>query len=151
MKQKRAISFTRCPASGIVVLQPVVPADEAVICGGGWLGRSVARQRDRPKGPGASQVSGLPWANPVHSARTLRRASHRERKPEIMPSLKELPKDQLTSTELDTLSGAVVILLEARYTATMDDPGLSPLLREFGKALDDEKTEREQLQASIAS
>ena len=59
--------------------------------------------------------------------------------------------DQLTSTELDTLSGAVVILLEARYTATMDDPGLSPLLREFGKALDDEKTEREQLQASIAS
>jgi hypothetical protein len=33
----------------------------------------------------------------------------------------------------------------------MDDPELSPLLREFGKALDDEKTEREQLQAWIAS
>jgi hypothetical protein len=75
-----------------------------------------------------------------------------EKRP-VLPSRgkERRPLDQLTSTELDTLADAVVILLEARYTTTMDDPGLSPLLREFGKALDDEKTEREQLQASIAS
>jgi hypothetical protein len=59
--------------------------------------------------------------------------------------------DELTSVELDTLSGAVGILAEVRLTATMDDPELPKQLREFGKALDDQKTEREQLRASIAS
>jgi hypothetical protein len=59
--------------------------------------------------------------------------------------------DKLTSSELDTLSGAVGILTEVRFRATMDDPELPKLLREFGKALDDEKTDRERIQASIAS
>lgn len=59
--------------------------------------------------------------------------------------------DQLTSAELDTLSGAVAILTEVRFTSTMDDPELPKRLGEFRKALDDETTEREKLQSQIAS
>jgi hypothetical protein len=62
-----------------------------------------------------------------------------------------LTVDQLTSAELDTLSGAVSILTEVRFASTMNDPELPKQLREFRKALDDEKTEREQPQASKAS
>ncbi len=59
--------------------------------------------------------------------------------------------DQLTTTELTVLSGAVGILTEVRFTSTMDDPELPRLLREFGKALIAQKTDREQIRASIAS
>ena len=59
--------------------------------------------------------------------------------------------DELTSTELDTVSGAVTILLQPRFTAVMDDPELSKLLDEYRGRLNDQKTERAQLRASIAS
>jgi hypothetical protein len=59
--------------------------------------------------------------------------------------------DELTSVELDTVSGAVVILLQDRFTRVMDDPALPERLREFDTALTGQKTERVQIQASIAS
>jgi hypothetical protein len=59
--------------------------------------------------------------------------------------------DELTTVELDTLSGAVTILLEARFTSAMGDPALPKLLREFDGDLNTQKTERAQLRASIAS
>jgi hypothetical protein len=58
--------------------------------------------------------------------------------------------DELTSVELDTVSGAVMILLQERFTVVMDDPELAKLLRDFRKALDDQRSERAQLQASMA-
>lgn len=59
--------------------------------------------------------------------------------------------DELTSVELDTMSGAVTILLEARFTSAMDDPALPQLLREFDVSLGEQKTERQQLRASIGA
>jgi hypothetical protein len=59
--------------------------------------------------------------------------------------------DELTSVELGTVSGAVVILLENHITSVMDDPDLAKLLREFESSLGKQKTERAQLRASIAS
>ena len=59
--------------------------------------------------------------------------------------------DELTSSELGTLAGAVDTLLEERFTLVMDDPELSKLLREFQAKLNEQKTERAQLRASIAS
>jgi hypothetical protein len=59
--------------------------------------------------------------------------------------------DDLTSTELDKVSGAVATLLEERFTNVMDDPELAKQLRDFCKALDDQKTERAQIRASLAS
>jgi hypothetical protein len=58
--------------------------------------------------------------------------------------------DELTSVELDTVSGAVAILLEVRFTSVMDDPGLSKLLCEFDGDLSTQKTEREELKASVS-
>ena len=49
--------------------------------------------------------------------------------------------DDLTSTELDALSGAVLVLV-TRFTALMDDPELPKLLREFRDALVIEKADR---------
>ena len=49
--------------------------------------------------------------------------------------------DDLTSGELDQLSGAVLILV-TRFTALMDDPLLPKLLREFRDALVIEKADR---------
>jgi len=43
--------------------------------------------------------------------------------------------DNLTSSELDTLSGAVLVLA-TRFTALMDDPLLPELLREFWDAVE---------------
>jgi hypothetical protein len=71
----------------------------------------------------------------------------------------ELPKrgrehrslDELTSVELDTAHGAVMILLQDRFTAAMDDPALPKLLDEFHDKLTDQKTERAQIRASMAS
>jgi hypothetical protein len=59
--------------------------------------------------------------------------------------------DELTSVELDTVDGAVMILLQDRFTAVMDDPALPKLLDEYQDKLTDQKTERAQIQASMAS
>jgi hypothetical protein len=59
--------------------------------------------------------------------------------------------DELTTAELDTVAGAVDILLQDRFTAAMDDPALPTLLDEYRDKLNDQKTERAQLRASIAS
>jgi hypothetical protein len=59
--------------------------------------------------------------------------------------------DDLTSTELGKVSAAVDALLDKRFTAVMDDPELPALLRKFKAGLDAQKTERAQIQASIAS
>ena len=59
--------------------------------------------------------------------------------------------DDLTSTELDKIAGAVAILLQPRFTSLMDDPALPGLLRDFRGELEKQQTERAQLQASIAS
>jgi hypothetical protein len=56
--------------------------------------------------------------------------------------------DEMTTTELATVSGAVAALLEVRLTANMDDP---TLLDEFNKALTEQKAEREQLRMQVAS
>lgn len=61
------------------------------------------------------------------------------------------PLDDLTSTELDTIAGAVTILLQERFTLVMNNPELPKLLREFEAELNDQKAERRQIQASIAS
>jgi len=49
--------------------------------------------------------------------------------------------DDLTSSELDTLSGAVLVLV-TRFTALMDDPLLPDLLRGFRDALVIEQADR---------
>ena len=49
--------------------------------------------------------------------------------------------DDLTSAELDTLTGSVVILV-TRSAACMDDPALAPALRDFRDALTIEKADR---------
>jgi hypothetical protein len=59
--------------------------------------------------------------------------------------------DELTSVELDTVSGAVMILLQDRFTRVMDDPALPKLLDELQDKLTDQKTERAQIQESMAS
>ena len=59
--------------------------------------------------------------------------------------------DELTSVELDTVAGAVMILLQDRFTAIMDDPALPQQLDEFNDKLIDQKTERAQIRASMAS
>ena len=58
----------------------------------------------------------------------------------------------LTSSELDAVAGAVDILLQERFTNVMDDPDAWPKqLREFQGKLNDQKTERAQIRASLAS
>lgn len=59
--------------------------------------------------------------------------------------------DELTTSELDAAWGAVKILLQGRFTAVMDDPELPRHLRGFRGELSEQKTERDQIQASIAS
>jgi hypothetical protein len=49
--------------------------------------------------------------------------------------------DDLTSTELDALSGAVLVLV-TRFTTLMDDPELPKLLRELRDALVIEEADR---------
>lgn len=58
--------------------------------------------------------------------------------------------DELTSVELDTVSGAVMILLQDRFKRVMDDPALPKLLDEFQDKLTDERTERAQIRTSMA-
>jgi hypothetical protein len=59
--------------------------------------------------------------------------------------------DELTSIEFGSVWGAVIILLQDRFTAVMDDPALPKLLREFHDNLNGERAERERLQASIGA
>ena len=61
------------------------------------------------------------------------------------------PLDEMTTTELAAVSGAVSTLLEPRLTANMDDPALPELLSKFNDALTEQKTERDQLRAQVAS
>lgn len=56
--------------------------------------------------------------------------------------------DELTSVELDTVAGAVAILLD-RFEPFMDDPELVSLLAELRASLDTQKAERTQIQASM--
>jgi hypothetical protein len=56
--------------------------------------------------------------------------------------------DELTSTELDTLSAAAGFLAD-RFTDFMDDPALPRLLGEFRDALNVQKEERVRVRASI--
>lgn len=58
--------------------------------------------------------------------------------------------DELTSVELDTVVAATGILCD-RFTAHMDDPALPRLLGEFRDALRQQKAERKQIRASIAT
>jgi hypothetical protein len=51
------------------------------------------------------------------------------------------PLDELTSVELDSVFGAVGILV-GRFTAYMDDPALPDLLGQFRDALNEQKAER---------
>ncbi len=59
--------------------------------------------------------------------------------------------DELTSAELDAIAGAVATLLEDGFKAVMTDPDLAPLLDQFHASLIEQKNERAQLRASIAS
>jgi hypothetical protein len=54
----------------------------------------------------------------------------------------------LTSSEYDMLSGAVLVLV-TRFTALMDDPALPKLLREFRDALVIEKADRARIADEI--
>lgn len=74
-----------------------------------------------------------------------------EREPLPQRGRERKPLDELTSAELDTLSGAVVTLLEDRFTEVMDDPALPRLLSEFKGSLGRQKTERAQIRASMVS
>jgi hypothetical protein len=59
------------------------------------------------------------------------------------------PLDELISIELDSLSGAVDILLQDRFTGQMDDPALPAMLRGFLAQLELEKAERAQIRAEM--
>jgi hypothetical protein len=61
--------------------------------------------------------------------------------PQRSGPVKVVKLDDLTSSELGTLSRAVLVLV-TRFTALMDDPLLPKLLREFRDALATEKTDR---------
>ncbi len=83
----------------------------------------VARFRDDVAVALGMQLPPLPQRPPVRAARL----------------------DELTSSEFDTLSGAVLTLV-TQFVPCMEDPALPRLLREFRDALMIEKAER----ASIA-
>jgi len=59
--------------------------------------------------------------------------------------------DDMTSTELGRIAGAVATLLEERFTNVMDDPELPRQLDEFQDKLNDQKTERVQIRAEMAT
>jgi hypothetical protein len=61
--------------------------------------------------------------------------------PQRSGPVKAVKLDDLTSTELRTLSGAVLVLL-TRFTTLMNDPLLPELLREFRDALVIEQADR---------
>jgi hypothetical protein len=59
--------------------------------------------------------------------------------------------DELTTVELGSLTGAVMILLQDRFTACMDDPELPKDLAALQVALNVQKTDRDEIRASYAS
>lgn len=59
------------------------------------------------------------------------------------------PLDEMTTAELGSAWGAVIILLQDRFTDLMDDPELPRLLEGFQGDLTTQRTEREQLRASV--
>jgi hypothetical protein len=59
--------------------------------------------------------------------------------------------DELTTVEFGSLRGAVMILLQDRFTAVMDDPELPKQLAAFQDALEVQRLERDQIRASMAS
>lgn len=59
------------------------------------------------------------------------------------------PLSHLTSIELSTLAGSVMILLQDRFTKVMDDPSLPRLLEEFQDTLADETAERERIRGMV--
>jgi len=63
----------------------------------------------------------------------------------------QLSLDALTTSELDSLWGAVVILLQPRFTSIMDDPALPRLLDQLRELLRVQRAERQQLRAEVAS
>ena len=79
----------------------------------------------------------------------IREARDMETLPRAYRGRDRLTLDELTSIELDTLAGAVVILLQRRFTDAMDDPELSAQLNGLRDALDEQKAERAQIRASI--
>jgi hypothetical protein len=81
----------------------------------------------------------------------VREALEMEPLPRAYRSRERRSLDELTSVELDTVAGAVSILLQDRFTSCMDDPALAPLLREVLGALDEQKAERAQLRAEIGA
>jgi hypothetical protein len=79
----------------------------------------------------------------------IRDAREMEPLPRAYRGRDRLTLDELTSIELDTLAGAVGILLQRRFTDAMDDPELSAQLLGLSDALDEQKAERAQIRASI--
>jgi hypothetical protein len=63
-------------------------------------------------------------------------------------SVKVVKLDDLTSSELDMLSGAVLVLV-TRFTTLMDDPLLPKLLRDLRDALVIEKADRARIADEI--
>jgi len=63
----------------------------------------------------------------------------------------QLSLDALTASELDSLWGAVVILVQPRFTSIMDDPALPRLLDQFQELLRVQRAERQQIRAEVAS
>jgi hypothetical protein len=76
-----------------------------------------------------------------------------EDKPRALPrrGREHLSLDQLTSVELGTVSGAVMILLQDRFRSVMDDPELPRQLAGFQDKLTGQKTERAEIRKSMAS
>jgi hypothetical protein len=68
--------------------------------------------------------------------------------PQRSGPVKVVKLDDLTSSELDTLSGAVLILV-TRFTGLMDDPLLPKLLRDLRDALVIEKADRARIADEI--
>jgi hypothetical protein len=75
-----------------------------------------------------------------------------EMEPEPLPrrGTEQRSLDELTSVELDTVNGAVGILLD-RFIPFMGDPALPRLLTEFRDALSVQKAERAEIRASIGA
>jgi hypothetical protein len=59
------------------------------------------------------------------------------------------PLDEMTTAELGSAWGAVMILLQDRFTDVMDDPELPRLLAGCQGDLARQRTEREQLRAAV--
>jgi hypothetical protein len=79
----------------------------------------------------------------------LREDHDMDRLPPAYRGTVRLPPDELTSVELDSLHGALGILLQGRFMGHMDDPALPAMLRGFLAQLDTEKAERREALANI--